>query len=95
MNSPLTVIDSAAPRRRNPIAIGADGDELRCGRGVDLDDWPRSDVADVIVALGEARYRYRHASHARKGDRNSGERRMGHDIPTPKVSRPASRLCLV
>jgi len=86
MNSRLTVIDPAAPRRCNPIAIGANGDELRCGRGGDLDDWTRSDVANVLVALGEAGCRYRHASHARKGDRNSGERRMGHDISRPKVS---------
>jgi hypothetical protein len=86
MNSPLTFIDPAAPRRRNPIAIGANGDELRPGRGGDLDDWTRSDVANVLVALGEAGSRYRHASHARKGDRNSGERRMGHDISRPKVN---------
>ena len=31
MNSPLTVVDPAAPRRRNPIAIGANRDELGYG----------------------------------------------------------------
>jgi hypothetical protein len=86
MNSPLTVVDPAAPGRRNPIAIGANGDELRCGRGRDLDDWTRSDVANVLVPLGEAGCRYRDASDARKGRRNSGERRMGHDISRPKLS---------
>jgi hypothetical protein len=84
MDSPLTLIDPAAPRRRNPIAIGANGDELRCSRGRDLDDWTRSDVANVLMALGETRRR--HASHAHEGDRNSGERRMGHDISRPKVN---------
>jgi hypothetical protein len=82
MNSPLTVIDPAAPSRRNPIAIGANGDELRCGRGVNYDDWTRS----VFVALGEAGCRYRHASHPRNGDRNNSERRMGHDISGPEVN---------
>jgi hypothetical protein len=85
MNSRLTLIDPAAPRRRNPIAIGANGDELWCGRRGDLDDWTRSDVANVVMALGEAGCRYRHASHAHKSDRHSGERRMGHDISRPKV----------
>src|SRR5215467_13469833 len=86
MNSPLTVIDPAAPRRRNPIAIGTNGDELRSGRGGDLDDWTRSGVTNVLVAVGEAGCRYRHAGYSRKGDRNSGERRMGHDISRPKVN---------
>ena len=54
MNSPLTVVDPAAPRRRNPIAIGANGNELQCGRGIDDDEWTRSGVANVLVALGEA-----------------------------------------
>jgi hypothetical protein len=86
MNSRLTVIDPAAPRRRNPITIGANGDELWCGRGGDLDDWTRTGVANVLMALGEAGCRYRHASHARKGNRHSGERRTGHDISKPKVN---------
>ena len=54
MNSPLTIIDPATPSRRNPVAIGASGDELRCGRGVDHDERTRSGVANVFVALGEA-----------------------------------------
>ena len=86
MNSPLTVIDPAAPRRRNPIAVGADGDELRYRRGVDHDDGTGNDVANVLAALGEAGCRCRHASHPRNGSRNNGERRMGHDIARPKVN---------
>ena len=85
MNSPLTIVDPAAPRRRNPIAIGANGNELRCGRGIDHDDWTRSGVANVLVALGEACCRYRHASHPRNRDRNNSETRMCHDISRPKV----------
>ena len=86
MNSPLTVIDPAAPRRRNPIATGAHGDELRYGRWVDHEDCARSRVASVLVALGEAGCRCRHASHPHNGDRNNGERRMGHDIARSKVN---------
>jgi hypothetical protein len=86
MNSPLTVIDPAAPRRRNPIAIGANGGELWCGRGVDHDERMRSGVVNVFVALGEAGRGYRYASHPRNGDRNNSERRMGHDITRPKAT---------
>jgi hypothetical protein len=83
MNSPLTIIDPAAPSRRNPVAIGAGGDELRCGRGVDHDEWTRNGVANVFVALGEAGRRYRYASYP---DRNNGERQIGHDITKPKAT---------
>ena len=39
MNAPLTVIDPAAPRCRNPIAIGSNRDEFRCGCGADHNYW--------------------------------------------------------
>jgi hypothetical protein len=52
MNSPLTVIDPATPSRRNPIAIGANGNELRRGRGIDDDVWTRSGVPNVFVTPG-------------------------------------------
>ena len=85
MNSPLPVVGPTAPCRRNPIAIRANGYELRCGRGIDLNDWTRSGVANALVALGGAGCRCRHASHPRNGDRNNGEGRMCHDISRPKV----------
>ena len=78
MNSPLTVIDPAAPRCRNPIAIGANRGQLRYGRGADHNYWKRSGIANVFVALGESGRGYRDASHPRHGGRNNGEKRSGH-----------------
>jgi hypothetical protein len=92
MNSPLTVIDPTAPRRRNPIAIGANRDELGYGWGADHNYWKRGAIANVFVALGEGGRGYRHASQPR--NRNNGEKRIAHDISlqagNSKVTAPAS-----
>jgi hypothetical protein len=101
MDSPLTVIDPAAPRCRNPIAIGANRDELGYGWGADHNYWTRSGIANVFVALGEGGRGYRHASHPR--NRNNGEQRITHGIISPgrnskllpKLYHMISRILLV
>ena len=85
MNSALTVIDPAAPRCRNPIAIGANPNELRCGCGTDHTYWKRSGIGSMFVALGKTGRGYRDASHPRHGGRNNGEKRIGHR-PSPQVN---------
>jgi hypothetical protein len=85
MNSALTVIDPAAPRCRNPIAIGPNPDELRCSCGTHHTYWKRSRIASVFVALGKTGRGYHDPSHPRYRGRNNGEKRVGH-TSSPNVN---------
>jgi len=92
MNSALTVIDPAAPRCRNPIAIGPNPDELRCSCGTHHTYWKRSRIASVFVALGKTGRGYHDATHPRYRGRNNGEKRVGH-TSRPNVNAASCSNC--
>jgi hypothetical protein len=92
MNSALTVIDPAAPRCRNPIAVGPDPDELRCSCGTHHTYWKRSRIASVFVALGKTGRGYHDATQPRYRGRNNGEKRIGH-TSSPNVNAASCSNC--
>jgi hypothetical protein len=83
VDSALTIVDPATPRRRDPVAIGPDANKLRPAAGIRDDSFrDLGETMAMLLSLVSLRQRGRTERH---GDGDDGDSYGLHEPRSPRL----------